>query len=211
MFKKNIKTIIIASLVMLLPIIFGVIVWNKLPGSMATHWGINGKPDGYSSKSFCVFLLPLIFILLHWISAFAISKDPKNKNQNEIVLRYVLWLVPALSLFISFITYSQAFGKNFEINTAVCIFAGIIFIFISRLFKYCAPNQTIGIRIKWTLESEENWNSTHRFAARVWFIGGLLVFFGALLPARLTVYFIATTVIFIVIIPIIYSYKIRNK
>ncbi|HAF86254.1 MAG TPA: hypothetical protein DCG32_07825 [Sphaerochaeta sp.] len=38
----------------------------------------------------------------------------------------------------------------------------------------CKHNYTVGIRIPWTLASEENWNRTHRFAGPV--IYSLLIY-----------------------------------
>ena len=48
--KKYKTTIIITTLITLLPILFGLIVWNRLPEQIATHWGANGQADGYSVK-----------------------------------------------------------------------------------------------------------------------------------------------------------------
>lgn len=37
--KSYKKTIIITTLITLLPILFGLALWNKLPDTIATHWG----------------------------------------------------------------------------------------------------------------------------------------------------------------------------
>ena len=49
MIRKNKRLLIITSLVPLLPMLVGLILWNRLPERMATHWGINGQVDGYGS------------------------------------------------------------------------------------------------------------------------------------------------------------------
>ena len=59
---------------------------------------------------------------------------------------------------------------------------GLMFAAIGNYFPKCRPNRTVGIRIIWTLGSEENWNATHRFAGKVWVIGGLIMVLAALLP-----------------------------
>ena len=43
--KKYKITIIITTLITLLPILFGLIVWNRLPEQIATHWGADGHAD----------------------------------------------------------------------------------------------------------------------------------------------------------------------
>ena len=58
--KSYKKTIIITTLITLLPILFGLALWNKLPDTIATHWGADGQANGWSSKAFAVFGLPCI-------------------------------------------------------------------------------------------------------------------------------------------------------
>ena len=37
--KKYKGQIVISSIVILLPILVGLILWNRLPDTMVTHWG----------------------------------------------------------------------------------------------------------------------------------------------------------------------------
>ena len=59
MIKKNMKTLLLTSIIALLPMIVGIVLWNKLPDPLATHFNFNGKPDGYTSKWMTVFIIPL--------------------------------------------------------------------------------------------------------------------------------------------------------
>ncbi len=61
MLKKNKSRIIISSIIILLPMIFGLIMWDKLPDTMTTHWGADGNADGFSGKVFAVFGLPATY------------------------------------------------------------------------------------------------------------------------------------------------------
>lgn len=53
--KKFMKTIILTTLLTGLPILIGLILWSKLPDSIATHWGADGQVNGWSSKVSTVF------------------------------------------------------------------------------------------------------------------------------------------------------------
>lgn len=44
---------------------YWLLLWNQLPQLMATHFNFNGQPNGYSSKTFTVFVLPLILLVIH--------------------------------------------------------------------------------------------------------------------------------------------------
>ena len=36
-------------------------------------------------------------------------------------------------------------------------------------------NHTVGIRLPWTLQSEDNWHKTHRLVGKLWVLGGLIL------------------------------------
>ena len=76
--KKYKSLIIITTLITLLPILFGLIIWNKLPDQIATHWGADGQADGYSGKTFAVFGMPCILAVLQLFVSFITLNDPKK-------------------------------------------------------------------------------------------------------------------------------------
>ena len=44
--KRNKNKVILSSIVVLLPMVIGLLIWNQLPKDVATHFGFNGQPDG---------------------------------------------------------------------------------------------------------------------------------------------------------------------
>ena len=80
MLKANRKTLIITSIVTILPMLIGIIYWNRLPDVMATHFGFNNEANGFSSKAFAVFGLPVILLAVLLVGAFITSHDPKKQN-----------------------------------------------------------------------------------------------------------------------------------
>ena len=62
MILKNKKLLIITSLLTLLPIPLGLLLWNQFPETMAIHFGITGQADGYASPAYAVFVLPVIML-----------------------------------------------------------------------------------------------------------------------------------------------------
>ena len=55
MIKQHKKTLILTSVITLLPIFIGLLLWRQLPASVATHFGVDNQPDVYCSKAFAVF------------------------------------------------------------------------------------------------------------------------------------------------------------
>ena len=208
--NKKIK-LMISSLVILLPIVFGLIFWNQLPERIATHWGPNGEPDGWSSRELAVFALPLFLFAIHWLCVLVTSKDPKNKDKNQKAQSLVLFIIPILSLLVNGIMYMTALGMPLRVEMIMPVFFGLLFIVLGNYMPKCRQNYTIGIKISWTLNSEENWNATHRFAGKLWMIGGALIMLGVFLPTTyIFIAFFAITLV-MVIVPVIYSYNFHKK
>ena len=173
--KKYKTTIIITTLITLLPIIFGLIVWNKLPDQIATHWGADGQADGYSSRAFAVFGLPCILAALQLFVSLITLNDPKRRNIHKKPLTLVLWLIPVLSVLMNCMTYAIALGMKIDVGVIVCILMGLLFILLGNYMPKLQQNYTIGLRIPWTLNSRENWNRTHRLAGKTYILGGFLL------------------------------------
>ena len=208
MIKKHLPLLIGTSIVIVLPILVGMILWNQLPDALPIHWNAEGEVDGYSSKPFAVFAMPLILLAVHWLAAVVTQTDPKKQNHPEKVKILVFWLIPAISLLVNLFTYSAALGKSLRVETVMPIFMGLLFMAIGNYLPKCKQNYTVGIKLPWTLHSEENWNRTHRLAGWLWVGGGLLCavagFFGAFL---LTV----PVLLVMALVPMIYSFLLYKK
>ena len=208
MIKKNLKTLIITSIVILLPILAGVILWDKLPEQIPTHWNANGEVDGWSSKAFAVFGLPCIMLALQWLCALGTAADPKKANHPQKILHLVLWIIPVISVLLFALTYVAAFGKEVRMELVMPLLVGLVLTIVGNYLPKCKQNYTIGIKIPWTLNSEENWNKTHRFAGRLWVVCGLALmltgFFGGF-------WVFLPIVLLMVLVPMLYSYFLHRK
>ena len=58
---------------------------------------------------------------------------------------------------------------------------GVMFIGLGNYMPKLKQNYTIGIKVPWTLNSEENWNMTHRMAGKVYVVAGVISIIIALL------------------------------
>ena len=209
--KHTKLNIILSCIVLLSPIIFGMIVWNKLPESMPIHWGVNGEADRWSSKPFAVFVLPLLILAIHGICIFASRKDFRDKKQSPKVMGLVLWICPLLSVMANSLTYAISLGKEINVFFVVSLTMGALFVLIGNYLPKCQQNRTVGIRIIWTLKNEANWNATHRFAGKVWVIGGLLLMASSLLPYSILPWAMIALLVVFISLPVLYSYRFYRK
>ena len=208
MLKKNWKILMITSILILLPMLAGIIIWDHLPDQVPIHWNLRGDIDDWGSKSFLVFGMPLILLAIQWLCILGTFSDPKKANHPRKVLYLLFCFIPVLSILLFSITYAVALGKEVRVEVVLPIFIGLILAIIGNYLPKCKQNYTIGIKIPWTLNSETNWNKTHRFAGRLWTVSGILIalsgFFRAF-EAFLAIVFL------MVFVPIIYSYILYRK
>lgn len=210
MIKKNKGALILSSILILLPSLLGLIFWDKLPEQMTTHWGFDGSADGFSTRHVTVFVLPLILLAFQWLAIFITAKDSKNKGQSDKVFRMVIWIVPVISLFANALIYVVSLGQDVRVEFWTLMLLGLLFIVMGNYLPKTKQNYTIGIKIKWTLQDEQNWNATHRFAGKVWVAGGLLMMASVFIP-NISLFVLISSVLILGLIPGIYSYLYYKK
>jgi uncharacterized membrane protein len=208
MIKKNKVTLIIATLVMLIPMFIGLLLWDKLPEQIPSHWNIHGEVDGWSSKGFAVFFFPALLMAIHWVCVFASCTDPKAQNYHPKMIGLVLWICPVLSLILNSLVYTAALGYPINMEIIMPLLVGLMFIIVGNLLPKCRQSYTMGIKLPWTLANEENWNKTHRFGGKVWAVGGVIIMATAFLGSF---WLLIATMVVMVAAPTIYSYCLYRK
>lgn len=205
------KTLIISTILCIIPMIFSILLYNKLPEKIPTHFNINGEVDSYGSKLFVCILLPIILCIVNILLNIILNNDPKKQNHNETLLTIFKFIIPLISLI--FIPSSILISLGFNINIAIIapIFISIIFILIGNYLPKCRPNYTMGIRLPWTLNNENNWIKTHRFSGFLWVISGLILLLTTLINKNLSFYVLIISIILTNIIPCIYSFILFKK
>lgn len=207
MIKKYKWTLLITSVIILLPILFGVLLWDELPDMMATHWGPDNQPNGWSSKAMAVYGIPLIMLAMQWFMLFVSELDLKKKNHSMKLMQLVLWIIPMMTLLVSAMCYAYALGIELNMGFWALFFLGALFTIIGNYLPKCRQNWTMGIKLPWTLSDAENWNHTHRLAGPVWVACGLLLVLCSFFSRHpIAVYGSIAVILLMVTIPTVYSY-----
>lgn len=204
-------TLVTTSLLNLLPIGAGLILWDKLPEQMPIHWDVNGEVDNWASRPVAVFVLPLILFAVQWLCFLLSGLDPKRRNINNKVMGVVLSIIPSLNVVIHTIMYLYAFNYTPNIQLVICVLLGVLFILIGNYLPKCKQTYTLGIKLPWTLHDEENWNATHRLGGKLWVCGGIAMLFVGLLPSVAAFVTMLAIVLMMCLIPTIYSYRLYKK
>ena len=205
--KINKKLLVITTIIILLPIAVGLIFWDQLPETMATHWGTENEPNGWTSKAFTVFGIPAVIAALHVICLAVTYADPKRSNIGQKAIGIVYWILPATSLLVMGSTYAYALGMSVNIGMICCLLMGVIFIALGNYMPKAKQNFTFGYKLPWTLYSEENWNRTHRLAGWITFVSGILFILNAFILSE----YILFACVAAIFVPIVYSYILYKK
>ena len=207
MLKKYKGTLILSSLVALLPVLVGLILWNRLPEQVAMHWNAQGEVDGWAAKWVAVFGMPLFVLAIQWICLLVTSIEPKSKNVEGKPLQLVLWICPFISVLVCGITYLTALEIPVSVEVIMPMVLGAMFMLIGNYMPKCRQSYTLGIKTPWALEDEENWYCTHRFAGRLWMAGGALC-----IAASLFGFVLFFAIVLVMgFAPMIYSYLYYRK
>lgn len=209
--KNNIfktKSFWLSVVLCLIPFVLSAVFYDKMPDMVATHFGFDNQPDNYSPKWIAAFLIPLIMLAANVVTWFAINAEPKRQGINKHIKRVILWMVPILSVIVQciIIMYSVS-GVN--LVSFVPLMIGVLFMVMGNYLPKCRHNYTMGIKLPWTLASEENWNKTHRMAGRVWIIGGIVITLYTFFNMHYILFLAVITMM--VIIPAVYSYILYKQ
>jgi immunity protein, SdpI family len=151
------------------------LIYPRLPNQIPLHWNLSGQINRYGSRE-NIFLAPaimigvlMLFIALPWLSPKRFEVDSFRSTY-----LYIMLLVVALIGYLHALTIWAALAKPLDISRS--LFGALFFFLIltGNVLGKVKRNFYIGVRTPWSLASEKVWYATHRFAARILVIAGLL-------------------------------------
>ncbi|MDH5376116.1 MAG: DUF1648 domain-containing protein [Candidatus Bathyarchaeota archaeon] len=172
---RNIASLLIISLQFLI----GIYFYPQMPEQIAIHWNISGVADGYSSKVWGLFLVPLISIGL-FLLFFVIPKIDPLKSIERFGKYYwgLVILLLVFMLYVNSVVISWNIGLRFGMFQALAPAIGVLFYYLGVVTEHAKRNWFVGIRTPWTLSNAVVWNKTHKFGGKLFKICGVLAVFG---------------------------------
>jgi len=208
------NTTIVIMLLLLVGTAAGLLLWNRLPDQMASHWDINDQVNGYMPKVWGVFMMPLIVLGMSVLFLVIPGIDPLKANiaQFRETFNLFIVLIVAFMLYIHGLTLAWSLGyTNFKMSTSMLPAMGLLFIFIGFMLRKAKRNFFIGIRTPWTLSSDTVWDKTHQLGAILFMASGVLAFIGGIFGGMTAFWFLFVPLIGSTIFLLIYSYVIYQQ
>ncbi len=203
------KSFWVSQGVCLLPMLLSLIFYDQMPEKVATHFDMNFVPDGYSPKWQAAFMIPGILFFLNIFVWFMLDNDPRKAGINPIMRRISQWIIPVLSVTVQSAIIFYSIADNVNLVRMIPLMVGVMLMLIGNYMPKCRQNYTAGIRLPWTLSSEENWNRTHRFGGKAMVAGGILLALCSFIKVNLAV--VLLIVLIFTAVPVIYSYILYKK
>lgn len=194
------------------PAIGALILYNQLPETMATHFGINNEVNGTMSRGTLIItlillgLIPVIIRVVRFV-------DPNRANYEQfskafeisrvgitILLTIVGWMIIAYNL-----------GKHVDISRVTMFVVGLFFTIMGNYLTQVKHNYMFGIRTPWTLANEEIWRKTHRLAGPLMMIGGIISLISSFFSGLAAVIVFIIVIVIASIIPVFYSYLLYTR
>ncbi|MGH4118136.1 SdpI family protein [Clostridium sp.] len=192
-----------------------IYLYPSLPSKIPSHWNSEGQIDGYLGRFLGAFLIPLMNLGFYFMFIFLPYLDPKKANYAKFsgaykLLRYSFHILFAC---IQIIILLVALGHPVNVTMLIGIGTSLLLVLIGNVMGKFKHNYFVGIKTPWTLANEEVWTKTHRMAAPLWVVGGIISAVFAILFEGKSSYSIALVIIISVIsiVPIVYSFVIFKR
>jgi uncharacterized membrane protein len=207
-------TMIVVLVVIVVATLVGLALWNRLPDPMASHWDANDQVNGYISRFWGVFLMPLMTtgLVLFFLAIPRI--DPLRANIAAFREAFNLFTVlfVGFMVYIYFLTLLWNLGyTGFNMSSAMLPALGVLFFFVGYMLRKAKRNFFIGIRTPWTLSSDKVWDETHRVGSVLFMIAGVLAFLGAFVGGKAAVWFLMVPILASVLVTLVYSYVLYQR
>lgn len=192
----------------------GAALYPCLPDTIPVHWGFEGQPNGWASKTWGAWIIPAMSLAFLILFPLIPKIDPKRENYKYFKKP---WDVIQTS-FIAFFAYLYAVTMyvtfypqyNAVVGRAVVLGIGILFVMLGSVMDKIRQNYFVGLKTPWTLDDPEVWQKSQRFAGRAFMLAGLAFIIEAMVwVATVPVFFAVIAVC--VVAPIIHSYLLSRK
>ncbi len=203
--KDNISSWILCAAALLLAVVF----MGDLPDMIPIHYSLDGTVDSFGNK-YMLFLIPIVILVIIILAEFSKNSSKPAKTSSRYYYQIVFFIN---AIFVSFEIYTIALAcdmKVTDVKNFILVIIGMIVMTFGNMMPKFGHGMAIGIRTKWTLANEQVWYLTHRFCAKLWFVGGGLLVAIAFLSGILRIVLLTAVAATLILLPVLYS-KYRYK
>lgn len=200
----------IPLLLIVAAVALSIFYYPQLPERMATHWNASGEANGFSSRLWGAWMLPLVMAAV-WLLMRAIPHiDPRKANYEKFSGMYeaLVILVLAFMLLIHIVVLRGALGTPIRMERIFMPSVGVFIAIMGLLIPKVHPNWFVGIRTPWTLTSDLSWERTHKIGGTLFVALGVLMVATSFIAPEVAIWILVAAALAIVIFLFAYSYQV---
>lgn len=169
------KSMLLTCGVCLMMIIPGIILWNKLPDSIAIHFDINNNPDNFAHKGFVVFGMPLLMIGLQIFCCIVNDINAHKHGGIKKIETVTKWIIPVMTVILQTVTIGYSLGWGIDIRRVAVALVSVLLIITGNYLPKLdyIKNHNIGT---------EKARKINRFTGYASVVMGLLFFITIFMP-----------------------------
>lgn len=201
------KSEIIVLFLVALSFIAGIFIYSRMPEQMASHWNSSGQVDGYMSRFWGVFLLPIIFLVMAVLFIIIPRIDPLKSNIQQFRKYFdgFIILIFLFFLYIYGLTIYWNLENNFNMTAFMIPAMAVLLYYCGILINSSKRNWSIGIKTPWTMSSDVVWDKTHRIGGKLFKASGVICLLGLIWPCC-AMWFVLAPILLSTIFVFVYSY-----
>ena len=197
MIKENKLKYLISSILIILPALAAIILKESVDKLMWGAW-------------YFTWIMPLVLLVIHTV-LLVLTRYIDPVKQNKKVESIIFFLIPAVSIYVGSIFIAIMLGADIGVGFVSSLLLGVMMIVLGNYLPKAKRNRTFGLKIRWTLISDDNWMATHRLSGKIFVIAGILTFLLGLLPTEAMFISFMVVLAAVVIIPVVYSYVFYRR
>jgi uncharacterized membrane protein len=194
--------------------IAGVFLWSKFPEQMASHWDANDQVNGYMSRFWGVFLMPIVALGMLLLFLVIPNIDPLKANIAQFRETFNLFIafIVGFMLYVHVLTLIWNLGyTQVGIGKSMLPAMGLLFILIGSMLRKAKRNFFIGIRTPWTLSSDTVWDKTHQLGAVLFMVSGVLAVIGGFFGGMVAFWMLFVPLMGSTLFLLVYSYVLYQR
>lgn len=174
MIRNNKIKFAMSTVITLLPAILTLIFWTPVMKVLDESFVSVGNGGGKMAFIMFSVAFPVFLAILNTVMMLVTGLDKRALEQSEKVKTLMFFICPFISFLVAGINLSILLYSTFNPLWILCVFVSLLFVIIGNYMPKMKQNSYLGVKMRYTLANKENWEKTHRFAGKLWFIGGLV-------------------------------------
>jgi len=191
------------------------LVHTNASGEIVSHWGADGRANGWIQKPLGLYLVPLLAAFFYLIFLIIPKIEVYQKNVEHFADQFwgfkVIFVFMMAAIYVATLAPSIGIWGNSDPLYIIVPAIALLFFYVGHMLSFTRRNYFIGIRTPWTLADERIWEKTNKLGGKLFWVCGALALVSLVSPLDTRLWIVLLPVIFTVLCVYFYSLYLYMK